>query len=318
MKSKLPALALGLALLALAGTLLPPSKPHGFDRAAWARRPVLADGRVKPLDTVARNSLLLLQGRQKVVTTAGVTVTPTAWLLDVCFRSAVADTYPITRIDHADVPSLLNLTTVDGAGGVRFSFTQLRPGLPELDRQSQLSSDVEPALRSPYQSALAELHHRLMLYDRIKFAFQAPDQPDFPALLANATALQTARPVFEAMDSFSLIRTVPPIGGASKWLTTGGALAASSGGTPLDPVVLAHQSLGRAWTSDHPEKSTPPSTPSARNSRRNYPPPRAGARSKRSLIAPSLSTPASSFMWSRSSSPLSSSPAHHLPSLSAF
>jgi ABC-type transport system involved in cytochrome c biogenesis permease subunit len=253
MKSKLPALALGLALLALAGTLLPPGKPRGFDLAAWGRLPVLADGRVKPLDTVARNSLLLLQGRQKVVTTAGVTVTPNAWLLDVCFRPAVADTYPIIRIDHADVLSLLNLTAADGAGGVRFSFTQLRPGLPELDRQAQLGADVEPTLRSPYQSAIAELHHRLMLYDRIKFAFQAPDQPDFPALLANATALQTARPVFEAMDAFSLIRTVPPLGGASEWLTTGGALAASSGGAPLDPVVLAHAALGRAWTSDQAE-----------------------------------------------------------------
>ena len=40
----------------------PPKPNHGFDTAAWGRLPVLFDGRVQPLDSVARNSLLSISG----------------------------------------------------------------------------------------------------------------------------------------------------------------------------------------------------------------------------------------------------------------
>ncbi len=247
MNRRLPTLFLGIALLALAATLVPPGQHRGFDLQTWGNLPVLADGRVKPLDTVARNSLLLLQNRQKVVTPAGIVLPPHGWLLDLLFQPAVADTYQILRIDHADVLSLFNLTSADGAGGVRFAFTQLRAGLPEIDRQAQLAADVEAPLRSLFQQAVIQLHQHLMLYDRLKFTLQAPDQPGFPAMLADAQALKTARTVFEAMDSFSLIRTVPPGADTKEWRTTGGALVAAANGTPIDPTVLTHEAMGRAW-----------------------------------------------------------------------
>ena len=254
MKKYFPALAVLLALLAVAATLLPPSAPRGFDLAAFGRLPVLADGRLKPLDTVARNSLLLLQGRQRVTTADHRSLTPHAWLLDLFFQPAVADTYPVIRIDNAEVLSLLNLTTADGAGGVRFAFTQLRPGLAELERQAQLASAVENSERSVVQRAVVELSEHLMLYDRLKFSLQTPEGTDFSGQLKDAASLAAGRAAFETMDSFSPIRAIPPGGGDTQWRTMGrGLLGATVGGT-LPPAALAYTAMGRAWVAGHADE----------------------------------------------------------------
>ena len=254
MKKNLPAVALILALLALAATLLPPAKPRGFDLAAFGRLPVLADGRLKPMDTVARNSLLLLQGRQRVTTTDQRSLTPHEWLLDLFFQPAVADTYPVIRIDNADVLSLFNLSTSDGAGGVRFAFTQLRSGLAELDRQAQLTADVESAERSVFQRAVAELHDHLMLYDRLKFTLQAPDTADFPSLLKDAASVKTGKTVFESMDTLSRLRVVPPGAAVAEWRSAGRSLTASVASGDVEPAMLAYTAMGRAWLAGHADE----------------------------------------------------------------
>ena len=93
MKKLIPLLVLLLGVLYLGSTLVGPRASNSFDLAGFGRLPILANGRVKPLDTVARNSLLLFQGRQTVVTPAGLKVSPTEWLLDVYFHSDAAPFY---------------------------------------------------------------------------------------------------------------------------------------------------------------------------------------------------------------------------------
>jgi len=59
--------AAGTALLALAATAFTASRPgklRGFDVDSFAHMPVLDGGRVKPIDSLARNSLLVIRGRQ--------------------------------------------------------------------------------------------------------------------------------------------------------------------------------------------------------------------------------------------------------------
>ena len=48
-----------------------PKPSHGFDAAAWGRLPVLLNGRVQPLDSVARNSLLSISGASTLAATNG-------------------------------------------------------------------------------------------------------------------------------------------------------------------------------------------------------------------------------------------------------
>ncbi len=66
MKRFFPALVFGFALLWVALSWLPQKPPTGdVDLAKFGKIPVLVGGRVKPLDTVARNSLLIIQGRKR-------------------------------------------------------------------------------------------------------------------------------------------------------------------------------------------------------------------------------------------------------------
>ena len=59
-------------------------RDDGFDTAAFGKLPVLVGGRIKPFDTVARNSLLIINGKQ-VLRQDGRKTGATRWLLDVLF-----------------------------------------------------------------------------------------------------------------------------------------------------------------------------------------------------------------------------------------
>ena len=45
---------------------LPPKVKEGFDYLAFGKLPVLLGGRIKPMDTVARTSLLQIAGQQRI------------------------------------------------------------------------------------------------------------------------------------------------------------------------------------------------------------------------------------------------------------
>ena len=177
-----PVLAAALALLLVACAAFPRGSADGFDTAGFARLPLLQDGRLKPLDTVARTSLLLLQNRQRVRTATGESISPDRWLLDVCFRPALADTYPTFRIDNDEVLALLRLAPADGDHGVRFSFRQLQPQLTELMRRAREAESVEPARRTSYERELLRLGVRLFRYIELRHSLESAAPGDFAAL----------------------------------------------------------------------------------------------------------------------------------------
>jgi ABC-type transport system involved in cytochrome c biogenesis permease subunit len=214
MKRFLPLLVLFLGLVYVGSTLIPPPTKSEFDLRGFGHLPVLVDGRIKPLDTVARNSLLMLQGRQRFIAPDGTTLAPVEWLLDVSFNPAVADQYRQFRIDNTDVQSLFGLGDEDidvryessakktmaslgllPSKSYLFSYDRLRSGLPELERQMKLADPVEEAVRSPFQREVAKLYQRVVLYDRLKASMNLEDSPD---LLAEVLRFQEMLPAFAA------------------------------------------------------------------------------------------------------------------------
>ncbi len=214
MKRFLPLAALLLGLLYVGSTLRPPANPAALDLAGFGRGPVLVNGRVKPLDTVARTSLLTLSGRQRVSTperSEPFVHAPIEWLADVFFAPQKADDYPVFKIDAPEVLSLLGFTEADtrinydGAAQrtmailgflpsnkSRFSYNQLRPQLAELDRQARLADGVEDPQRSQFQKQLLTVRDHVVLYLQLKTSVQIPDATDFAAELA---AFEKALPV---------------------------------------------------------------------------------------------------------------------------
>jgi ABC-type transport system involved in cytochrome c biogenesis permease subunit len=203
MKRWIPIAVLVFAALWLASALRAPKNAGDVDLVAFGRVPVLVNGRIKPLDTVARTSLLMLQGRQRVSdpTSGPLVATPTEWLADVLFQPAKADAYPTFRLSATDSPELLTLMGITEADTrityenpvlrvlaladfvpgtrTRFSFNKLQPKLAELDRQAQLAGPVEAQLRTPFQKAVVQLHERIFLYQRLKHSVQVPESASF-------------------------------------------------------------------------------------------------------------------------------------------
>ena len=178
-----------------------------FDIPAFGKTPVLVGGRVKPLDTVARNSLLILQGRQRVSSpdiSQPLVSSPTEWLLDVLFRSEKSDTYPTFAIDNTELLSLLGKNDDDliinytstpkkilATFGMlpsrqrRFTFTDLAPFLKQIDEQGEESEKLDSVQRSAYQTAVLNLRNALILYQRLKNSVQPDGAKNFSAELQN-------------------------------------------------------------------------------------------------------------------------------------
>ena len=98
MKRFLPWIILAVAAACIAANWLPPkTAKDDFDFSRFGEIPVLVGGRVKPLDTVARNSLLIIHGKQELRLEGGKRLSAMQWLTDVLFNAPVADQYPVFR-----------------------------------------------------------------------------------------------------------------------------------------------------------------------------------------------------------------------------
>jgi len=151
------------ALLAASWPLLAPAPKSDLPLADFSRLPVLEGGRVKPLDSFARNALLVIRGTQ-TLQVEGKTMTAVEWLLDAMFRPEAADTRKIFLIDDPDVLGLLGLEQKDR----RFAYWQIEPKRDEVGTQAQRAEKLESARRSRYQNAVIGLSHRLDLYEQVK------------------------------------------------------------------------------------------------------------------------------------------------------
>ena len=182
-------------------------KPKGeYDYVAFGKLPVLLGGRVKPMDSVARNALLKIAGRQRVPIEGNgpdgdwgdlvklhdehqgqglyhrkfyqfnkrpKKLNPAEWLLEVLLRPEVADRRFIFRIDLPELLDELKLETtgVDQSGLRYYSFEQLKPYVMRLHKQSRDISGVKEELRSPYQRAVYKLAGAVHLYVQLRYSY---------------------------------------------------------------------------------------------------------------------------------------------------
>ncbi|HUG10813.1 MAG TPA: cytochrome c biogenesis protein CcsA [Opitutaceae bacterium] len=262
-----------VAAFALSTLRLPDSKT-AFDTEKFGTLPILVNGRIKPLDTVARTSLLFMQHKQTFKRPDGTRLEPVEWLLDVFFRPDLSDDYRHFRIVSPDVLALFSLREEDG-DHFRYSFNQLRPAIQELERQAELTFEIESALRTPFQKSVVQLREQMMLYHRLKHSMQLPDSEDFlaevlrfqevlPAGVAAARAKSTGTEMNEAdfksildfanryefMASMAYILPVPPPEGSADgttWFNIGQALQRAFEKQAIDAHVMAYAAMGHAY-----------------------------------------------------------------------
>jgi ABC-type transport system involved in cytochrome c biogenesis permease subunit len=272
MKRFFPALVFGFALLWVAGAFLPPkSASDDVDLANFGKIPVLVGGRVKPLDTVARNSLLIIHGKQSVLLANGKQITAMRWLTDTLFNAPVADQYPIFVIQNAEVLGLFGWEQSDRK---YFGFEELSPFLKQIDDQGEQSDKLQSVERSAYQNAILNLRNALVLYQRLKNSLEPEDAQNFAAELEffqnGLPAAGKAARQREAGESFdkakledtagliqryqklaelAYILAVPPSasGPQDQWRSVGETLVQSILASEIYPLVKMDAALGDAY-----------------------------------------------------------------------
>ncbi|MFM7290911.1 MAG: cytochrome c biogenesis protein, partial [Planctomycetia bacterium] len=160
----------------------------GHDWKAAGTLPVLHEGRIKPLDTVARNTLQLLGNRTSVMmpkkgeapqqAPADLpvgTISAPQWMLGVMAGADWIEHAPVFRIDAKEVTDLFDLPR---RKGYRYSHAELEAGLPKLRKQLESMRDVPPEQFSFTQKKFSEINQKLMAYDLLRYSYETPRLPE--------------------------------------------------------------------------------------------------------------------------------------------
>jgi ABC-type transport system involved in cytochrome c biogenesis permease subunit len=214
-------IACGLALIGAALMLRPPGQVRGLDVDGFTRLPVLEGGRLKPLDSVARNALLMIRGQQSF-RFQDRTVEAPEWMLDVLFRPQVADQQPIFVINEPDV---LGLMGIPQSKERYFSFQQILPAIDAIQREANAAHAIDAKQRTRFQAAVANLFERVYLYHRLKNTVQLERTPGLAAELTDVGSPAAAQRQ-ASLTELAYFRPIPPLRGqrAEAWSSTGEAL----------------------------------------------------------------------------------------------
>jgi len=282
-----PVLMLVMAAWFLGNLQAPKDKDFAFSQ--FGQLPVVFDGRLKPMDSVARNSLLEIRQKQTLNTepwkgwNENPKIIPGAeWLAYVMMDPAVADDWPTFRVDNPDLISLLKLPDRDVAkksDGKHYSWNQMQPSLDAFEKENDRVEKIEAASRTAYENAISKLHERLMLYAQLKNTIQPADAQDWPDELAAfeqsipdgvaAAKAQQAGAAFDKTnlevfaDNISRFQfmanlepplILPPGGASGDWRRMGDALLDAPRGTPIDSFTRDYAKMAGALDASQPDQ----------------------------------------------------------------
>ena len=134
---------------------------NGGDTSAglddFARLPVSAGGRVKPMDTAARNLLMVAGGKQSAEGPWGE-VDALSYFLELVATPGGVEDIEAVRVDHPDVLALLDLSPEDSG---RVGLGRIRPHWREITHRARHADATPPAERDAFDRSILELHRRV-------------------------------------------------------------------------------------------------------------------------------------------------------------
>ena len=275
-------LMLAMALWFL-GQLAPP-RDKDFAFSEFGQLPVVFNGRVKPMDSLARNSLLQIRQTQTIDLEPWKEwyqkqqiICANEWLANVMMNPAVADDWPVFRVDNPDLVTFLKLPEKNAAqhqDGKHYSWNQIAPSLDAFDKENERVLKIESAQRNVYEHAVAKVHERLELYAQLKNTIQPADGENWKPELANYENLIPAGVAavraqqmgqnydtnifnaflgelqrFDFMARLEPPLIVPPQNPPGDWKTVGTVLLAAAKEEKIPPAVENYAAMADAFKS---------------------------------------------------------------------
>ena len=164
-------------LVYMISVMLPPRQGK-FNTEDFGSLPVSFQGRIQPLDSVARNTLRAMSGRESLDVDGGAKPA-IEWLLDVFSQKDGADREKVFRIDHPQIKSLLGADEKEN----HFSFRDLRDHRTELANLLDIASRTKARNQDLFQEKLLELGDKykqyvMVLESKTLFLLPPPDGSD--------------------------------------------------------------------------------------------------------------------------------------------
>jgi ABC-type transport system involved in cytochrome c biogenesis permease subunit len=188
-------LAIGIVMALWALSALRERQPKTpFHVNDFAQLPVLLNGRIQPMDSVARNTLLTLRGKSTIKLSEkpeeelgflegmkAKKMSAIEWMLEAMTRPEDANTRRIFRVDNQEVLALVKLPE----GRKYFSFNELKEGWQEIDKQaSRLNQglkdkSLKEELFTPFEKGVRKLAFSLNLYFQVQNSIGPATSKDF-------------------------------------------------------------------------------------------------------------------------------------------
>lgn len=191
---KTPLILVACTIASLAGV----GEARAFEPAtvrAFESLAIQDGGRLKPLATYARFTLLRLSGRT-TVPAGEETLSATEWLVDCLFRPQVAAGYKVFLVDDPEVMDALGLRRT--AKRDRYSYNDLRPARAALLELARQYAGQPPENREHSETQLLRLAENFLEYEALtagdggaaRLALVPPGNPARTDWLTPAEALQ--------------------------------------------------------------------------------------------------------------------------------
>jgi cytochrome c-type biogenesis protein CcsB len=263
----LPVIVMAVTAILPLSKLMPKAAPEDkFDFDAAGRIPVVYEGRIKPLDTLARNTLRIISESETVLDPADKErkkrVTAMKWFLDVISGAEIQRKYEVLRVRHPDLVTAIGL---EKRSGWRYSMdeivSQMAEASPEskdgeslppqtkLERQAQLADDqskkVGAALLTSDQKAAVSSYRNAQLLMLMVMAFNTDRLPELPSrevFMADADRargmamnfLRAQQMIQERLKEYKAPLAVPRLKSA------GAESAGESSEVEWEPYLVAH------------------------------------------------------------------------------
>jgi ABC-type transport system involved in cytochrome c biogenesis permease subunit len=166
----LPWGVVGLASLYLILIVMPPSYgPEQMNLTEFGKLPVLDGGRIKPMSTLAANSLMVIADRQtfqEEVTEGSRTSSrkqpAIKWLLDVMATPPPGGPAQAHRVFRIENDQLLSLLDLKPRPGLTYSLDEIAPRLGVLSEQAERARQKEP--KDLFDHKVINLARQLKVY----------------------------------------------------------------------------------------------------------------------------------------------------------
>jgi ABC-type transport system involved in cytochrome c biogenesis permease subunit len=234
---------------------LPQSPSSEMQIYAFGKLPIAYQGRIKPYDTLARNSLQILSGRQEVAVLNDKgkefkKLPAIRWLLDVISGADGADEHRVFRIDNPDVVDTLGLEHRPLFW--RYSLKEILQKPGELDRQIKLAQDMKENERTLFHNKVLQLRDKYNFYTALALAFRSPPL-SMESREKFAESVQRTQFLINELERVQAPHAVPPNDATANWSmlveAEYDALLARASKSAVNPATLSFSKLLGAYAS---------------------------------------------------------------------